>query len=84
MTVHIPLRCMGCKHQELTPYQKPCSDCKDCDLYTLIEQEKKPTKADRIRAMSDEELAKVVDWDIMTEMGWKDEPLIDWLQQEVE
>ena len=42
------------------------------------------TNADRIRAMSDEGLAKVVDWDVMTEMGWKDESLLDWLKQEVE
>ena len=50
--------------------------------YTKIEH-KKQTNADRIRAMSDEELAK-----LLADFAWDNEPSVDetfkWLQSEVE
>lgn len=50
------------------------------------------TNADRIRAMSDEELAEFLRWDICTKIrgdnrlcnGWCDECVSEWLQQPAE
>lgn len=46
--------CNTCKYAGRPIYKSPCSECKGFSKY-----EKQQTNADRIRAMSDEELAKV-------------------------
>lgn len=45
-----------------------------------------PTNADRIRAMSDEELAdEILRWfNWLNAVEWDDKRIIDWLKQEVE
>lgn len=47
--------CQICKYAGNPKEKYPCSDCKG---YSKYEYEKPQTNADRIRAMSDEELAK--------------------------
>lgn len=52
---------------------------------------KPQTNADRVRAMSDEELAEFLRWDICVKIhgdnrlcnGWCDECVLDWLKQPV-
>jgi len=74
---------------------KECEACScggdeaKCDFYDYVRERakilsQKPTNADRIRAMSDEELAKHLYW-------WDNSPLhasrerwLDWLKQEAE
>lgn len=46
--------CNICKYAGRPTYKSPCSECKEFSKY---EYENKKTNADRIRAMSDEELA---------------------------
>lgn len=83
--------CVSCVHE----YLSPMSDtCRECGIAMLNYEEAKPkplTNADRLRAMSDEELAMLIHdcvqvemWRaqvrecITTETGW-----LDWLKQEV-
>ena len=47
--------CNICKYAGTPSYKSPCSECKGFSKY---EYEKPQTNADRIRAMSDEELAE--------------------------
>lgn len=49
--------CSGCKYEHLKGSEKPCCDCANMymDKYEPI------TNADRVRNMSDEELAKWID-----------------------
>lgn len=82
--------CWGTKERE------PCScggDAAECDFYpTVREKGKKPqTNADKIRAMSDEELAEFL-WDVWRNKdpfykecvdGWL-VPFCHWLKQEAE
>ena len=49
------LRCEKCRHRDVSADKYPCSEC-DFNVNDLFEQ-KKQTNADRIRSMSDEELA---------------------------
>ena len=49
--------CNICKYAGRPIYKSPCSECKGFSKY---EYEKLQTNADRIRAMSDEELANVL------------------------
>lgn len=51
--------CNICKYAGRPIYKSPCSECKGFSKY---EYEKLQTNADRIRGMSDEELA----WELMT------------------
>lgn len=46
--------CNICKYAGRPTYKSPCSECKEFSKY---EYENKKTNADRIRSMSDEELA---------------------------
>jgi hypothetical protein len=53
--------CETCKHYEVEAYNEPCVSCRfrDYDVPTKWENPfKQKTNADRIRAMSDEELAE--------------------------
>lgn len=54
--------CETCDYANRPPYKSPCSECDRTmgSLFCYYEHEEKPTNADRIRAMSDEELANVV------------------------
>ena len=88
--------CDSCLHDRFI--EGYCDDCH----YGL--EEKSPTKwepaphytpdtnADRIRAMSDEELAKFLRWDVCSKIGngnrmcngWCDKCVIEWLKQPAE
>jgi hypothetical protein len=52
--------CKACSKRKHCIY-KPTSDVADCGYFVRSKQEQKQTNADRIRAMSDEELAKFID-----------------------
>lgn len=80
------LRCEKCKHYNCEADKYPCAGC-DSNVNDLFE-EKKQTNADRIRAMSDEELAEFL---VTVEThGYHDQSvsgtleMFDWLQLEVE
>lgn len=51
--------CETCDYSNRPPYKSPCSECDKTmgSPFCCYEHEEKPTNADRIRAMSDEELA---------------------------
>lgn len=49
--------CLECKYCERPPYKFPCSECKNHNKYESKSETQK-TNGDRIRAMSDEELAR--------------------------
>ena len=52
--------CETCDYANRPPYKSPCSECDKTmgSPFCCYEHEEKPTNADRIRAMSDEELAQ--------------------------
>lgn len=52
--------CETCDYANRPPYKSPCSECDKTtgSPFCCYEHEEKPTNADRIRAMSDEELAE--------------------------
>ena len=52
------LRCEKCKHIDVSAEKYPCSEC-DYNVNDLFEP-KNQTNADRIRHMSDEELAELL------------------------
>ena len=53
--------CETCDYANRPPYKSPCSECDKTmgSPFCCYEHEEKPTNADRIRAMSDEELARL-------------------------
>ena len=71
--------CKGCKYENCSPESEECQGCKQnaIDKYTRM------TNADRIRSMSDEELAE-----FLANFTWDNEPTkketYEWLQSEVE
>ena len=71
--------CKLCKYEHCSPESKECQGCKQnaVDKYTRM------TNADRIRSMSDEELAE-----FLANFTWDNEPTkketYEWLQSEVE
>ena len=84
--------CNICKYAGRPIYKSPCSECKGFSKY---EYEKIQTNADRIRAMSNEELCKFLGeykfcniceegCDRCTYNGDCDKRLLDWLQQPAE
>lgn len=54
--------CETCDYANRPPYKSPCSECDKTmgSPFCCYEHEEKPTNADRIRAMSDEELACIL------------------------
>lgn len=52
--------CETCDYANRPPYKSPCSECDKTmgSPFCCYEHEENPTNADRIRAMSDEELAE--------------------------
>ena len=84
------LRCEKCKHKDVSVKKYPCSKC-DSVTNDLFEP-KKQTNADRIRSMSDEELAEFL-CKVKSDYQWLDhefpseeecEEWVEWLQSEVE
>lgn len=60
--------CETCDYANRPPYKSPCSECDKTmgSPFCCYEHEEKQTNADRIRAMSDEELARhlhCIGWD---------------------
>ena len=84
--------CETCKHYEVEAYNEPCVSCRlrDYDVPTKWENPfRQKTNADRIRAMSDEELANVVvcphcktNWDKCTDDCFACR--LEWLKQPAE
>ena len=66
--------CNNCKHAKTSLMAEPCYSC-----YYMSHWER-PTNADRIRAMSDEELANMLS--LVQRNAKKDTPWLDWLKQE--
>ena len=60
------LRCEKCKHIDVSAEKYPCSEC-DSNVNDLFES-KNQTNADRIRHMSDEELAEFLEKNGMCEL----------------
>ena len=54
--------CETCDYANRLPCKFPCSECDKTmgSPFCCYEHEEKPTNADRIRAMSDEELAELI------------------------
>ena len=59
--------CETCDYANRPPYKSPCSECDKTigSQFCCYEHEEKPTNADRIRSMSDEELAEH-----LVNIGW--------------
>ncbi len=82
--------CETCDYANRSPYKSPCAECDKTmgSPFCCYENEEKPTNADRIRAMSDEELADVVvcphigNWDLCRDDCKKCR--LDWLKQPAE
>ncbi len=76
--------CELCAHSGTPPYKSPCHECFDFDKWA--EREKTMTNADRIRSMSDEQLASILSPHICVKgacncrRDWTDE-LLEWLKQ---
>lgn len=67
--------CKKCEYSGRATYDWPCSTCHNGSKF---EANTPPTNADRIRAMSDEELAKEIAWlvveafdQVVPGWGWK-------------
>lgn len=84
--------CVNCKYAGRPTYKSPCSECKGYSKHKAVEIR---TNADRIRAMSDEELCKFLGeckfcdicdegCDNCTYHGNCDKRLLEWLKQPVE
>ena len=71
--------CKGCKYEKCSMESKECMGCKQ----NSVDKYKRMTQADRIRYMSDEELAE-----FLVNFAWDNEPkkkeTYEWLQSEVE
>ena len=92
--------CETCDYANRPPYKSPCSECDKTmgSPFCCYEHEEKPTNADRIRAMSDEELADALQKFCIAMVDCSDCPLydfgcpknsifnywIEWLQQPAE
>lgn len=68
--------CAWCKHFDNDDNKNVCGKCKDMNRFKIARQ----TQADRIRAMSNDELAE---W-ISDERECSYELTLNWLKQEVE
>ena len=83
--------CQICTYAGTPSYKSPCSECKGFSKY---EYEKPMTNADKIRAMSDEELSKFLrepfcdkrthEECTISYCGVCDQCVLDWLQQPAE
>lgn len=73
--------CINCKHRECWEYAYPCNSCTDIDPTGKPTNWEAQTRADRVRAMTDEELAEWLDNNTYRFQIYKD--WLDWLKQEV-
>lgn len=71
------MKCEKCKHYKVAPYGEPCDSCSEFIYFEPI------TNADRIRAMSDEELAEEL-YDNSNIDCTQYQTILDWLKREVE
>ncbi|MCF2555556.1 hypothetical protein [Faecalicatena contorta] len=80
--------CKLCKYESFSAESKECLGCKQ----NAVDKYKKMTQADRIRAMSDEELAEFL-CKVKSDYQWSDHEFpseeecgewVEWLQSEVE
>ena len=80
------LRCEKCQHEDVSAKKYPCSKC-DSVTNDLFEP-KKQTNADRIRSMSDEELAEFIEMKQFFALANNgtdgEEYTLKWLQSEAE
>ena len=67
--------CVGCKYEKESPDSKYCLGCKQ----NAIDKYAPMTNADKIRNMSDEELAEF----LSDECGFSNRRWIEWLKSEV-
>ena len=75
--------CKGCKYENCNPESKECMGCKQ----NAVDKYKRMTQADRIRSMSDEELAEwfsTVTDDVLRGSTWSKDGWMKYLQSEVE
>ena len=76
--------CETCRYYMASPLQEPCESCRwDGVIGHDPPNWKGPTKGDRIRSMTDEELAEWASAITLDEFGDK-KYWLDWLKQEVE
>lgn len=78
--------CDNCKHKTCWEYAEPCSSCTNM---TGVPTNWEPqTNSDRIRAMTDEELAKMINgfesFALACGGAWPTENWLKWLKQEAE
>lgn len=69
--------CDNCKYAETPAFFEPCASCGGSSYWEPYVQ----TNADRIRQMTDEELADFLDK--VNPRLWKHETWLKWLKQEV-
>ena len=75
--------CKGCKYENCSPESKECMGCKQ----NAVDKYKRMTQADRIRAMSDDELAEwfsTVTDDVLRGSTWSKDGWMKYLQSEEE
>jgi hypothetical protein len=89
------VQCKNCKHLEKITNEYLCPfdwcenvlDSPDRDLQRRCKHYQAATNADRIRSMTDEELAKKISgiesFALTCGGGWPPEKWLDWLKQEV-
>lgn len=78
--------CETCDYANRPPYKSPCSECDKTmgSPFCCYEHEEKPTNADRIRAMSDEELAKEMRSHAFALATCSEKACLEWLQSPAE
>ena len=77
--------CSTCKNKRIRTTDEPCNTCITEYSYNGVLPSYTPrmTNADRIRSMSDEELAEFI-WDYNFMHHEKPQELIEWLRQNVD
>lgn len=78
--------CSGCKHLNDRGYCEFTACIIPCTVRATIPEVKPMTNADRLRSMTDEELAKKISgieqFALTTDGAWLPEQWLDWLKQE--
>ena len=79
--------CETCDYANRPPYKSPCSECDKTmgSPFCCYEHEEKPTNADRIRAMTDEDLKEflcsITKCEVCQFEAWGGCELLEWLKQ---
>lgn len=71
--------CLSCKYESTPPNSGICLECSEIPATCALWEPQITTNADRIRAMTDEELAKWIYYISDIEHDW-----LEWLKQAVE